>query len=104
MVIEPGNNTNPQSSATGKARQETPRVEGQTARGNSPANAAGDADSVSLSDASRAIAKLEASVIEAPDIDRAKVAAVKAAISAGDYQIDAQAIAGKIQRQESQLG
>ena len=103
MVIEPGNNINSQSATSNKARQApAAKVETTTERNTEAEQSHGD--SVSLSSASLSMAKVEARLDDASDVDSAKVAEIKAALDSGDYSIDAQAIAGKIQFEESQLG
>ncbi len=103
MVIEPGNNINSQSATSNKARQASAaKVEVDTTR--KPEAEQSSGDSVSLSSASLSIAKVEARLEEASGVDAAKVAEIKAALESGEYQIDAQAIAAKIQFEESQLG
>jgi negative regulator of flagellin synthesis FlgM len=57
-----------------------------------PAPAAPATDSVALSGAAAAVRDLAA----APPVDEAKVASLKAAIAAGTYTVDAQAIADKM--------
>lgn len=51
------------------------------------------ADKVSLSDT---LAKLEATLAEVPEVDRAKVDAIKQAIEDGSYSIDSQELARKM--------
>lgn len=106
MVIDPGNNINTQSQSTGRARQQQAGAvdkgsERPAAQSDVKKN---DGDSVSLSSASLSIAKVEAKLSELGDVDAAKVAEVKSAISSGSYKIDADAIADKISVEESQLG
>jgi negative regulator of flagellin synthesis FlgM len=50
-------------------------------------------DKVSLSDT---LAKLEATLAEVPEVDTAKVDAIKQAIEDGSYQIDSQELARKM--------
>jgi negative regulator of flagellin synthesis FlgM len=53
-------------------------------------------DHVTLTDSARSMQKIEEAVAKAPVVNAAKVAAVKQAISAGTYQIDAGRVAGKL--------
>lgn len=107
MVIEPGNNISSHSSAANKARTATPNKAEQAYANSGNASAkskSSTADSVSLSSASRAIGRVEASLAELSDVDTAKVANIKAAVDSGTYRIDAEAIANKIQGEERLLG
>ena len=74
-------------------------------RSNSAAsNAAGassvarQADSVSLSDAARAMSTARASVSSASDVREDKVAALKAAIANGTYSVDSRSLAQSMVR------
>jgi negative regulator of flagellin synthesis FlgM len=62
-----------------------------TQSGTSPTGT--QADKVSLSDT---LAKLEATLAEVPEVDRAKVDAIKQAIEDGSYNIDSQELARKM--------
>lgn len=103
MVIEPGNNLNSQATSSSKSRQQ-PVAEKVDALTDQKTTTPNEKDSVSLSSASLTISKIETELANVSDVDAAKVAKVKAAIQSGSYQIDPQAIAGKIQSEESQLG
>jgi negative regulator of flagellin synthesis FlgM len=61
------------------------------------------ADHVTLTDSARSLQKIEEAVAKTPVVDADKVAAVKQAISAGTYKIDAGRIAGKMLKYESGL-
>ncbi len=98
MVIEPGNGLNTHTATSSKARQASAPVREKNASPESPASAEGD--NVSLSDAGQNLAKLEARLSEMPDVDSAKVAEVKAALTSGRLQVDADAIAGKMLDQD----
>lgn len=52
-----------------------------------------EADKVSLSDT---LAQLEQTLSEVPEVDQARVDAIKAAIENGSYQIDSQELARKM--------
>ena len=60
-------------------------------------------DSVSLSDKAQAMGRLEAKIADSPDVDEAKVAAVKTAIAEGRYQVDSQTVADRMLKQDSSL-
>jgi negative regulator of flagellin synthesis FlgM len=53
-------------------------------------------DTVTLTDSARSLQKIEEAVAKAPVVNSAKVAAVKQAINAGTYQIDAGRVASKL--------
>ncbi|MEL7024002.1 MAG: flagellar biosynthesis anti-sigma factor FlgM [Pseudomonadota bacterium] len=61
-------------------------------------------DTVALTDNARLLARVEAAVAEAPDVDSAKVEAVKSAIQDGSYQVDDRQIADKILRSDIERG
>ena len=61
-----------------------------------PATTAQTGDHVTLTDSARALQKIEEAVAKAPVVNAAKVAAVKQAVTAGTYQIDAGRVAGKL--------
>ncbi len=101
MVIEPGNNNvNLQSSTAGRARQAVPSKssDGGPAQQNN-----GSTDSVSLSSAGQAIAKIEANLVSSSEVNESKVAEIKAAIASGQYSVDSSAIADKMLDQDDLL-
>ncbi len=53
-------------------------------------------DTVTLTNSARSLQKIEETVAKAPVVNAAKVAAVRQAINAGTYQIDAGRIADKL--------
>lgn len=63
-----------------------------------------DADRVELTAGGRLLERLEKSFAALPEIDRARVEAVKTAISNGEYEIDAAQIAAALIRTDRQLG
>jgi len=100
MVIDPNSiNTSASLTAKGKAvHSET----STTGKGGKPApESASASDSVSLSSEAKSLGKLEAAVNSSSEVDSAKVSAIKAELSSGQYQIDASAIAASILDQES---
>ncbi|BFM06677.1 flagellar biosynthesis anti-sigma factor FlgM [Halioxenophilus aromaticivorans] len=72
-----------ESSATGNAKLAEPQ-EGR----------------VSISPEANRLARLEANINAAPDVDSQRVEDIKRAISDGSYQVDAEAIAGKLLDQD----
>lgn len=99
MVIDPGNNVNLQSSTSARARQTVPgKTPGDVStKQDSPTS---NSDSVSLSSQGQAIAKIEAQLVKSSEVDEAKVAEIKAAITSGRYNIDSNAIAEKMLDQD----
>lgn len=109
MVIEPGNNVNSGSNATGKTRQSTVREstvrESQARPGSAPAKntspaAAESSDNVSLSAAAQSLSRLEAAVASASEVNAERVAEIKTALEKGQYRVDAYALAGKMLSQD----
>ncbi|MEL7310334.1 MAG: flagellar biosynthesis anti-sigma factor FlgM [Pseudomonadota bacterium] len=70
----------------------------------SNADQAQPSDTVALTDNARLLARIEAAVADAPDVDSARVEAVKAAIQDGSYQVDDRQIADKILRSDVERG
>jgi negative regulator of flagellin synthesis FlgM len=67
-------------------------------------SAAPDGEKVELTSSARLLERQEKSFASLPEIDRARVEAVKTAIANGEYQIDAGRIAAALLRTEQQLG
>ncbi len=67
-------------------------------------SAAPDGEKVELTSSARLLERLEKSFASLPEIDRARVEAVKTAIANGEYQVDAGRIAAALLRTEQQLG
>ena len=63
-----------------------------------------DGDSVSLSLTGKSLASLEAILANTPEVDSARVDALKAAVANGTYKVDASAIADKMLAQDKLLG
>ncbi len=61
------------------------------------------ADLLALTDKAQSLKELESEVARAPGFDSARVAELKQAIASGEYQVDAQSIAGKLLDIESRL-
>jgi negative regulator of flagellin synthesis FlgM len=53
-------------------------------------------DTVTLTNSARSLQKIEEAIAKAPVVNAAKVAAVKQAVNAGTYQIDAGRVADKL--------
>ncbi|WP_185231312.1 flagellar biosynthesis anti-sigma factor FlgM [Teredinibacter franksiae] len=107
MVIEPGNSFNANSSTaagTGKSRHSGPAVPtGKQEKTDAQGSNAHSPDSVSLSSAGQNLAKLEAELAQAPDVDEAKVAEARTALANGSYTVDAETIASKLLDQDALL-
>jgi len=65
--------------------------------------AAQSKDHVTLTDSARSLQKIEEAVAKTPVVNAEKVAAVKHAISSGNYKIDAGRVAGKLLKYERGL-
>lgn len=76
--------------------------EAQKSAGNGVVSSA--TDSVSLTDTSARLRKLEASLTDLPEVDNERVATIQRAIADGSYQVDANKIADKLLNFESSFG
>jgi negative regulator of flagellin synthesis FlgM len=65
--------------------------------------AAQNKDQVTLTDSARSLQKIEEAVAKTPVVNADKVAAVKHAVSSGNYQVDAGRVAGKLLKYERGL-
>ncbi len=65
--------------------------------------AASGGQGVRITDSARQLAALEQAIRELPDVDEAKVAAARAAIAGGTYQVSPDRIAERLIRLESEL-
>ena len=86
------------SGLTGLTSQQSQRAN-QKPDGDSPKVSKLDApklDSVQLSDQAKSLNKLEDNIASAPSVNDEKVAALRAAIADGSYQINAESIAEKM--------
>lgn len=103
MVIQSGNNIGSNGAdSAGKTRQTaTPASKGLVEKKQADAPLG---DSVSLSSTGQQLAKAEASLGQAPDVDSAKVDQIRNAIAKGSYQIDPERIADKMISQDELLG
>lgn len=60
-------------------------------------------DAVALTDTAVRLKRIEASLAEQPDVDQARVDAVRERIESGDYQVDGNEIARRLLQMEQQL-
>lgn len=102
MIIDSNNNVNSPTTTNAKARAVAENKQPSADTVTKPA--AKETDSVSLSGKAQAMGRLEAQIAETPDVDEAKVAAVKAAISEGRYQVDSNTVAERMLAQDKLLG
>jgi negative regulator of flagellin synthesis FlgM len=79
----------------------TDKSQGDASAAATPASQAGD--TVTLTNSARSLQKIEEAVAKAPVVNTSKVAAIKQAISSGNYQIDAGRVADKLLQFESGL-
>jgi negative regulator of flagellin synthesis FlgM len=84
----PANSTRASGAAGGTAKPGTPAAD----------------SSVKVSGEAAGLASLERQLSEAPAMDFAKVAAVRAALESGAYKVDPQAIAARLTQLERELG
>ena len=61
-------------------------------------------DTVELTSSAKLLERLEKTLGSLPEIDHARVEAVKTAIAHGDYEIDAEKLADAILRSDQELG
>ncbi len=61
-------------------------------------------DTVELTSSAKLLEKLEKTIASMPEIDTARVAAVKAQIENGEYQIDVESIADALLRTDKEIG
>jgi negative regulator of flagellin synthesis FlgM len=102
MVIDPNNIAN-----TGNASTQSKAANAGAASGikksvsNTPNTAADAKDSVSLSQQGQSLGKVESAIAASPEVDQAKVDAIRTAIQSGQYRIDAESIADKMLSQDT---
>ncbi|PAV25151.1 FlgM family anti-sigma-28 factor [Tamilnaduibacter salinus] len=90
---QPNNRTGNATDKTGNA----PRTSQQPASDTAAKQSSGArADSVSLSDQSKALKSLESRLAEYPEVDDARVAEIRAALEDGSYKVDAEKLAQKM--------
>lgn len=102
MII---NSSNVNSSTTASTKAGSSAENNSAGKASAPAKPVGsEKDSVSLSVQAQTLGRLEAKAAEAPDVDQAKVDAVKVAISEGRYQVNSRTVAEQILAQDNLLG
>lgn len=74
------------------------------ARSRESAQQAGTGDTVQLTSSAKLLERLEKTLASMPEIDSARVAAVKAQIENGEYQIDVEKIADALIRADQEFG
>ena len=103
MVIEPGNSSfNNSASSAGRVKEDL-RVKPSDNAENVKAETTSQESSVSLSSLGQTIAKIESELATSSEVDQEKVAQIKAAITSGQYSVDAASIADKIIAQDGLL-
>ncbi len=100
MVIDPSNpSLNKASGATTGSTKPKPAASPEApAAGKPAAKAAGD--NVSLSSQAQTLGRLEQAMQKSPEVDEAKVSAIKQAIAEGRYQINSDRIAERMLAQD----
>ena len=61
-------------------------------------------DEVALTDTAVRLKRIEASLAEQPEVDQARVDALRERVESGDYKVDGQEIARKLVQLEQELG
>jgi negative regulator of flagellin synthesis FlgM len=99
MVIDPSNpSLNKTTSSTSGSRPKPASGSESTASGKTTGQSVGD--NVSLSREAQAMGRLELAVKTSPDVDEAKVAAMRQAIADGRYQVNSERIAERMLAQD----
>lgn len=84
-----------------KARQvEKPERSGETG---AKARSESARDAVSITDTAANLKRIEASLAQQPEVDRARVDAVRERVESGNYKVDADKVAQKLLRLEQDL-
>jgi len=89
------------SNAAGNAAA---RPTGATSSAGSEVAAVANADSVKLSEEAADLAAVQKQLSDAPSIDSARVAAVKALLDSGSYRVNPEEIARRLAQLERELG
>ena len=80
------------------------KIDGATAKGSEPATKPSkESDTVELTSSALLLQRLDKTLAQVPEIDAARVEAVKTAIANGDYRIDAEKIADALLRSDQTL-
>ena len=77
---------------------------GAAGPGNTGPSVTDSSDSVSITESGRTLAALSKAVQDSPEIDGARVATLRQAITSGSYVIDDEAIAGRMLQIDQELG
>jgi negative regulator of flagellin synthesis FlgM len=106
MVIDPNNGLNPANTGGAKNRGaggvSTHKPDSQPAGSNG--NSAASGDSVVLSSEAQTLNRLEAQINASPEVDAARVAAIKEAIANGSFEINSERIAERMLDNDDMLG
>lgn len=76
----------------------------QPVRGSDSAQKPSSGDTVELTSSAQLLERLEKTLASMPEVDTARVAAVKAQIENGEYQIDVDSIADALIRTDKEIG
>lgn len=79
------------------------RADGQKSADATAGARAAAADAVQITETASRLKEIEARLAELPDVDQARVEALRKRIESGDYQLDPQRIAVKLARMEQEL-
>jgi negative regulator of flagellin synthesis FlgM len=79
------------------------RVKGSTDAAPSAAKTVSAGEGVRITDSARQLAALEQAIRTLPDVDEARVAAIRSAIETGTYEVSPDRIADKLMRLEREL-
>lgn len=100
MVIDPSNpSLNKTTSSSSGGAKLKPALGTESNAGSKPA-ASAPGDNVSLSQEAHALGRVEQAMKKAPEVDEAKVAAIKQAIAEGSYQVNSERIAERMLAQD----
>lgn len=103
MVIDPSNpSLNKTTGPTSGGARLKPASGTETSASGKP-SVASSGDNVSLSREAQVLARLEQAVTKSPEVDEAKVAAIRQAIAEGRYQVDSERIAERMLAREDQF-
>lgn len=102
MVTEVNNSTN--SSAVTALSGAAAKLEKTVAPVTPPPAAAGNQDVVELTGLGSRLQELTQAVAEVPEVDKARVAQVRQALTDGSYQVEPEAVADKLLAMENLLG
>ncbi|GAB1258138.1 flagellar biosynthesis anti-sigma factor FlgM [Aurantivibrio plasticivorans] len=104
MVIDPNNRLNAGGSQSARNKAATGVNPSANSKASSEKSVSPETDSVQLSPEAMALKRLEAQINASPDIDTARVAAIKRAIAEGSFEINVERIAEKMLQNDNFLG